>query len=311
MNQAQHSTGPSPHAVEATELMARQAAGESIFFLDCRFDLSNPDAGRQAHEASRPVGARYAHLDDDLAASPQATSTDPAFPGRHPLPDRHRWAERVGFWGVTPDTHVVTFDAHGSPYAARAWWMLRWLGHTRVQVLQGGWPAWVAAGGAQAQGPLPGPQPQAAYPATPLPSMPTVDAASVAQHLGTYVVVDARAPDRFRGENETLDPAAGHIPGALNHCFRDNLDAEGRFKPAEALRRLWGDRLGGVSWQGAPHPDDHVWRTDIVQQCGSGVTACQNILALMLAGGPVTSLYVGSWSEWSADPNRPRAVGGD
>jgi thiosulfate/3-mercaptopyruvate sulfurtransferase len=285
--------------IDATEAIALvQAAaqgGAACVLLDTRFELSDPSAGERAHAASHPVGSLYAHLDRDGAGPPTGSPRSAAFTGRHPLPSRTALAATVGRWGIQPSTQVITFDSHGSSYAARWWWLLRWLGHDKVTVLNGGLAAWVAAGGAmtdQATAVVA----QAPYPALPA-GMPTVDVQAIAQPSTRMRLIDARAADRFAGQNETIDPVAGHMPGALNRCFRDNLDAQGHFKTVEALRSEWAPLLA------APEG------TTIVQQCGSGVTACQNIAAVMHAGGPVTALYAGSWSEWSADASRPLALG--
>jgi thiosulfate/3-mercaptopyruvate sulfurtransferase len=285
-----------PVLIEAVEAIQAAARGDDILLLDCRFELSDVSAGERAHVASHPNGAVYAHLDRDLSSPKGNNPLDPNFSGRHPLPDPAAWAATVARWGVKQSTTVVCFDAHGSPYASRAWWLFRWLGHAKVMVLNGGLDAWVRAGGAISTQATP---PRAA--AAPMPmqtaGMPVIDAPTLMARLSALRLIDARGADRFRGENETMDPIAGHIPGAVNRCFRDNLAADGRFKSNEVLTAEWQPLLSGV-------PSEHL-----VQQCGSGVTACQNILALMHLGHPPTTLYPGSWSEWSADPKRPRATG--
>jgi thiosulfate/3-mercaptopyruvate sulfurtransferase len=191
---------------------------------------------------------------------------------------------------------VVTYDAQGGPYAARAWWLLRWLGHAEVAVLDGGWAAWQAAGGEVSTTTAPTSS-AAPYPAQP-PAMPTIDVTALQARLGQVRILDARAPERFRGEVEPLDPVAGHIPGAANRLFKLNLQADGRFKPAGDLRAEF-DRQ--VSF-GSP-------AAEVVHQCGSGVTACHNLLAMAHAGLEGSVLYPGSWSEWCADPARPVARG--
>lgn len=271
-----------------------------IVLLDCRFELSDPTVGERAYAQAHARGALYAHLDRDLSSPRAPDPRSPSFTGRHPLPSREAFSATLGRWGITPATDVVCLDAHGCPYAARAWWLLRWMGHSRVRVLDGGWQAWLDAGG-PVDDARPVVQATQAYPSMP-PAMPHIDASNLLSKLEKLTIVDARSADRFRGENEILDPVAGHIPGALNRNFRDNLDAAGRFKPADQLRKEWDALLEQAS---AGRPGS----TDVVQQCGSGVTACQNLLALMHAGGPVTTLYPGSWSEWGADPARPRATG--
>ena len=213
--------------------------------------------------------------------------------GRHPLPSREQAAALFGSLGVAPGVQVVAYDAQGGPYAARAWWLLRWLGHREVAVLDGGWQAWQAAGGAveTAVHARPGGAP---YPMRDA-AMPTVATADVLAGLGRLALVDARAPERFRGDVEPLDPVAGHIPGARLRFFKDNLGADGCFKPAAQLR---------AEFEAMALPPDAV-----VHQCGSGVTACHNLLAMEHAGLPGSRLYPGSWSEWCADPSRPVARG--
>lgn len=272
-------------------------ADTDLLILDCRFNLAQPDAGEAAWRAAHLPGARCAHLERDLSGPKQAAGTA-AFNGRHPLPSLDALADTLRHWGVHADTRVVALDDAGGMFAARAWWLLRWVGHTRVQVLDGGWPAWLAAGGATtAEAPparAPGtfvPRPQAGW------VWRADELQAALPELGAKrQLIDARAPDRFRGENETLDPVGGHIPGALNRFFQLNL-IDGRFKPAALLREEFTALLQGTDPQAAVH------------QCGSGVTACHNLLAQAHAGLPMGALYAGSWSEWCADEARPRAVG--
>ncbi len=274
--------------ITAEALMARLAGGHPPVLLDCSFDLADPSAGRRAWLAAHLPGAHYLHLDEDLSGA--KTGTQP-FPGRHPLPERAALAHRLGMLGIGAATPVVAYDAQGGPYAARAWWLLRWLGHDDVAVLDGGVAAWCAAGGAlTAQPPEPAP---ADYPLRGA-AAPTIDRAALRAALGRTNLVDARAPERFRGEVEPLDAAAGHIPGARNRFFKDNLLADGRFKSASALRAEWQPLVA----RGAP-----------VHYCGSGVTACHNLLAAAHAGLGLGTLYPGSWSEWSADLALPQAMG--
>ncbi len=276
--------------ISAAELRALLAAGTRCVLLDCSFELADPAAGERAYAAGHLPGALYAHLDRDLSG---AKTGGNGRGGRHPLPGREAFAARAGAWGIAPGVPVVCYDAQGMPYAARAWWLLRWLGHDAVAVLDGGMGAWLAAGGvlesaagvARATGPY---APRA-------PAMPTVQADELQHQLGQRPLLDARAPERFRGEVEPLDPVAGHIPGALNRFFKLNLDEAGRFRPAEALRAEFA-----------------VLATDpsrLVHQCGSGVTACHNLLAMEHAGLSGSALYPGSWSEWCADASRPVARG--
>ena len=283
---------PTP-LIRATELRRLLAEGGRPVLLDCSFDLVDAGAGARAFAAGHLPGARYVHLDDDLSGPKSAAG--PVQGGRHPLPARDDFARRVATWGIGPDTPVVVYDAMSATYAARAWWMLRWLGHQPVAVLDGGLQAWQAAGGELLSGDSPPPEADAlAYPVSAEP-LPVVTAERLLREPGRWAVVDARAPERFRGDMEPLDSRAGHIPGARNRFFRDNLDAKGLFLPAETLRTTFS------AW-GVP-------AAQIVHQCGSGVTACHNLLAMEAAGLTGASLYPGSWSEWSADPARPVALG--
>jgi len=257
--------------------------------LDCRHDLANPQAGRAAYDAGHLPGALFASLDHDLAD--HALSADGSFRGRHPLPAVDAFIATLRGWGIDDDTQVIAYDAQGGMYAARLWWMLRWVGHKAVAVLDGGLPAWTALGQPLAtDAPLVAPGNLQQRP----PLVRTVAASDILSQP-QLKVLDARAPDRFRGENETLDPVGGHIPGAANRFFKDNLLPDGRFKPAAQLR----SELGALVAEPA----------SAVMQCGSGVTACHNLLALEVAGLPGAALYPGSWSEWCADPSRPVATG--
>jgi thiosulfate/3-mercaptopyruvate sulfurtransferase len=276
--------------IGAQELMSRLEADPRPVLLDCSFDLADPAAGRRAWTEAHLPDAHYLHLDEDLSGP--KLDAQGRFHGRHPLPDRPALARRFGAIGIGPATPVVTYDAQGGPYAARAWWLLRWLGHSDVAVLDGGMAAWRSAGGAISAAP-PLVQPREPYPYG-AQAMATLDAQAVRAGLGRLHLVDARAGERYRGEVEPLDKAAGHIPGARNRCFRDNLAADGRFKSPAALRAEWSP----LAAQGA-----------LVHYCGSGVTACHNLLALAHAGLGEGTLYPGSWSEWSDDPARPRAKG--
>ena len=275
--------------IAADELLALQAAATPLVLLDCSFDLADTEAGARAHAASHLPNAIYAHLDRDLAGAKTGKN------GRHPLPERAAFATTAGAWGVVPTVQVVTYDAMGAPYAARAWWLLRWLGHNQVAVLDGGSAAWRAAGGSMSAD-APAVRPQPPYPAA-APAMPTVDASTLLARLGQWRILDARAGERFRGDVEPLDPVAGHIPGATLRFFKDNLGEGGRFKPAAQLRTEFEALMAGAG-AGA-----------VVQQCGSGVTACHNLLAMAHAGLGETTLYPGSWSEWCSEPARPVARG--
>jgi len=260
------------------------------FVCDCRHDLANTEAGRSAYREAHVPGARFVHLDEDLSAPLTGRN------GRHPLPDPERFARRVGGLGISNSSQVVAYDASGGYYAARTWWMLRRLGHDAVAVLDGGWDAWLKAGMA-VSALVPEVKPARFVRGAAL--LHSVTAGEIASGLGTGQrrLLDARSPDRFRGENETLDPVAGHIPGAVNRFFKLNLDADGGFKPPSALRQEFNAVIGAR----AP--------SDLIHYCGSGVTACHNLLAMEIAGLPGSRLYPGSWSEWVADPSRPVATG--
>ncbi|MDO6385914.1 sulfurtransferase [Uliginosibacterium sp. 31-12] len=259
--------------------------------LDVRHELSDPQAGRAAYSAGHLPGAFFLHLDEDLSGPKNGSN------GRHPLPDRASFAARLAGLGVNQASQVVIYDAQGSMMAARLWWMLRWIGHQAAAVLDGGMPAWLAAGG-EIKSALP-PARNAGDLIAGESLVGSIDAAGVMSNLAAQdkLVIDARAPDRFRGENETLDAVGGHIPGACNRFFRDNLQADGRFKPAAELRADFTALLGARP------------ASRIIAQCGSGVTACHNLLALEISGLPGAILYPGSWSEWSSDPARPVATG--
>ena len=273
--------------ISATELHTLQRNGGPLVLLDCGFDLADPAAGQRAYDTGHLPQAHYANLDRDLSGAKTGQN------GRHPLPERSMLARRAGQWGIAPGVQVVCSDTQGMPYAARAWWLLRWLGHEAVAVLDGGVQAWQAAGyplSTEAARVAP----QAPY-RTLAAAMPSIDAPALQAQLGRRPILDARAPERFRGETESLDPVAGHIPGAGNRFFKNNLRVDGRFKPADELR---------ADFAALGHAPER-W----VHQCGSGVTACHNLLAMEHAGLKGSALYPGSWSEWCADPRRPVAVG--
>ena len=272
----------------------RRTLGDVVLF-DTSFDLADTQAGERSYRQEHLAGAHYLHLDHDLSGA--KTGPDSRFRGRHPLPAREDFARLMGTLGLTPAKQAVVYDRQGAMFAARAWWLLRWLGHRAVAVLDGGLPAWVAAEGAVTSDVPARAERAAPYPASPVPAMPTIEADALLQRLGRVRLIDARAGERFRGEVEPLDKQAGHIPGALLRFFKDNLQPDGRFKSAEQLRAEWALLLAGA----APE--------QVVQQCGSGATACHNLLAMEHAGWGTTLLYPGSWSEWSSDPSRPIAQG--
>ncbi|KVD40226.1 3-mercaptopyruvate sulfurtransferase [Burkholderia ubonensis] len=277
--------------ISAANLAERLAAAPaSVALFDCRFDLADTGAGETAYAAGHIPGAQYLHLDRDLSGRKTGTN------GRHPLPTRDALVATLIDRGLKQGQQVVAYDAQGGSYAARLWWLLRWLGHDSVAVLDGGLQAWQAAGQpltTETQHPSRGDFRAQA----PLES--TVDAQAVLANLTSHarVVIDARAADRYRGENETIDPVGGHIPGARNRFFKDNLAADGRFKTGHELRETFSALLAGTEPNLA------------ILQCGSGVTACHNALAMEIAGLHGASLYPGSWSEWCADPSRPIATG--
>ena len=261
--------------------------GADILICDCRFDLANPNAGREAYNTGHILGAIYVDLDRDLSAAKTGSN------GRHPLPSPQAWANTKQRLGINPKTTVIAYDNHGSVYASRLWWMLKASGHAHVQVLDGGLSAWNGSIGTIP--PVVTPLKTAIEPQDWIGSV-TVDAMEewLTDSKG-QCVVDARAEDRFRGENETLDPIGGHIPGALNRFFKHNLSA-GQLKSPDALRAEFIALLG------------NTLASDVIHQCGSGVSACHNLLAMEVAGLSGSRLYVGSWSEWCADPKRPVAT---
>ena len=254
--------------------------------IDVRHQLADVGYGERAYAEAHIPGAHFLHCDRDLSGPLTGSN------GRHPLPDPQRLAGRLVEIGVNkPATQVVVYDDAQGMIAGRLWWLLRWLGHDRVAVLDGGWQAWCEAGG-DVSNELPTVRPGSF---TPVQRSFAVDALFVGKMLKSPAMrlIDGRAEDRFRGENETIDPVGGHIPGATNRFFRDNLQADGRFKPARDLSAEWQGVLAGNSAE------------QVVHYCGSGVSACHNILAMEIAGLPGSRLYGGSWSEWCADPQRP------
>ena len=253
--------------------------------FDCRFALTRPESGRQAYAKSHIPGARYAHLNEDLSGPITPAS------GRHPLPDPGLLAGKLGQWGVDRDKQVVVYDDSFGSMAVRLWWLLRWLGHDAVALLDGGFPAWLKQG-RELDADIPEVHPTEFHPAQ-NDSLWVDSAAVLAALQQKRVIIDARAEERFTGFIEPLDKVAGHIPGSLNAPFEDNLDMRGNFLKPEELRAQYESLL-----HGAPPGE-------VIHMCGSGVTACHNLLALELAGLPGGKLYAGSWSEWITDPSRP------
>lgn len=278
--------------IEPAEL-AVHTADTNWVVVDCRFDLTRPEWGAGAYAQGHVSNAIYAHLDRDLSGPVTSTS------GRHPLPSVEAFVATLSRWGVDENVQVVAYDQSNGAHAARLWWLLRWVGHSRVAVLNGGFAAWQQAGLPVSQ------QPGVRQPRNFHPKGAFGGVVSTAEleklqaagglATGERVLVDARAADRFAGQNETIDPVAGHVPGAINHPFARNLDARGRFLPAETLRSQWLEALRGQS------------SSKVIAMCGSGVTACHNLLALENAGLPGAQLYAGSWSEWIRDSARPVA----
>jgi thiosulfate/3-mercaptopyruvate sulfurtransferase len=278
---------PSP-LIDATTL-ASLLGRDDIAVVDCRFDLADTAWGAADYARAHIPGAVYAHVDHDLSAPRTGTN------GRHPLPDVAAARRTLGRLGIDAATHVVACDQESGMYASRLWWMLRWLGHSQVSVLDGGFAAWTAAGLPAASGIET--RTARIFDGQPDPSM--LASADEVRGLITdpaTIIVDARAPERYRGDIEPIDPVAGHIPGAVNRFYQHNLDG-GRFKTRAVLAAEWQPLLHG-------EPATHV-----VCYCGSGVTACHNLLALEVAGLAGARLYAGSWSEWVADPSRPIGKG--
>ncbi|MCS4504981.1 putative thiosulfate sulfurtransferase SseB [wastewater metagenome] len=274
--------------IDTDELLAAPARGDWAV-VDCRFDLADPEAGRRAWQRAHIPGAFHADLDHDLSG-PVTGST-----GRHPLPDPDAlvaWLERHG---IGNETQIVVYDDGPGAMAARFWWLMRWLGHEAVAVLDGGLAAWRDAGGALTDE-TPEPSHRSRYRAHPG-SMPVVGTETLAGTLDGFCVVDARSRERYRGDAEPIDPVAGHVPGALSRPVSANLGDDGRFLPVSELRGQWSQILDRAS--GRP----------VVAICGSGVSACHHVLALAHAGLAEAALNPGSWSEWIRDPNRPVATG--
>jgi thiosulfate/3-mercaptopyruvate sulfurtransferase len=274
--------------IEAGTLQAHHRDPNWII-VDCRFDLSQPDAGHEAYLAGHIPGALYFHLDQDMSAPRNEAING----GRHPLPSRENACRHFARRGIGNGRQVVAYDTAGGMFAARLWWMLRWIGHAQVAVLNGGLGAWETR----------------SYPLQVGPELRPPARLDLNESLTEYIAVetvernvqsklrvhlDARAPDRFLGQNETLDPVAGHIPGAVNRFFKNNLNPDSSFKGATLLRQEF-ERIS----QGKP----------LIHQCGSGVSACHNILAMTYAGLPAGGLYAGSWSEWIEDHSRPVTTG--
>lgn len=270
----------------STEELAEKLGTPGWVIVDCRFDLAQKDWGFEEYQKAHIPGAVYAHMNKDLAG-PVTEQT-----GRHPLPDPQRMAERLGGWGIGSDTQVVVYDTSNGAYAARLWWLLRFLGHPAVAVLDGGFPIWLHEGRPVSSGIES--NPPACFVGKPDWSMVApVDEVERIRQDPAYRLIDARSAERFRGENETIDPVAGHIPGAINRFYGLNLSPEGVFLPADTIREQFAELLAGT-------PPENT-----VLYCGSGVTAAHLLLAMEFAGIHGAKLYPGSWSEWIRDGKRP------
>jgi len=269
--------------ITANQLEEIINSGENVLLCDCRFDLTNPEAGRKAYEESHMLGAIYVDLDQDLSG-PKTGSN-----GRHPLPSPEAWAQTKTRLGISANTLVVAYDKQGSVYASRLWWMLKATGHAHVRVLDGGLDAWNGPMGSVPRQPTPSSHPQ-----SPMPYFGLALVDELISNIASKknIVLDARSNDRFHGENETIDPIGGHIPGAINHFFKNNLSATS-FKAPKQLYQQYLELLGTTK------------ASEVIHSCGSGVSACHNLLAMEAAGLKGSRLYVGSWSEWCSDPDRP------
>ena len=278
--------------VSVAQLQELTASGQPFMLFDCSFDLMNPSAGEAAYRESHIPGAVYVHLDRDLSDKTGGGVNG----GRHPLPSREKFAAWLGSIGFSNEMQAVVYDRQGVNYAGRLWWMLKWVGHDNVAVLDGGLQAWQATEAITSE--VDALRPPATFKLG-LEKAQLVMTTTVEKQLGrpAQTIVDARAAPRFRGEVEPLDPVAGHIPGALNRPFAQNIGADGKFKPAAVLKAEFEALLAGRD------------PASVVHHCGSGVSAIPNVIAMELAGLGHTALYAGSWSEWSADATRPFAQG--
>lgn len=269
--------------------LAAHATDSTWLIVDVRHQLADTAYGQRVYAEGHIPGAVFLHCDADLSGLMCGTN------GRHPLPSPEKLAARLGEIGVGAETQVVVYDDAQGMIAGRLWWLLRWLGHDKVAVLDGGLPAWLAAGG-QLTTVLPHSE-HASFMARVRDALVDADYVQDFLEKSHIYLVDARSPDRYRGENETIDPVGGRLPGAVNRFFRENLQADGCYKPADQLRAEWLAALAGTA------PDQ------VVHYCGSGVSACHNILAMEIAGLPGSRLYAGSWSEWCTQSSRPMAQG--
>ena len=285
--------------ISVAQLQGLHNTGQAFMVFDCSCDLMNPESGPAMFSQARIPGAVYAHLDNALSAKGPRAQTGAMSGGRHPLPARENFALWLASVGFANHMQAVVYDRNGANYCGRLWWMLKWLGHDNVAVLDGGLQAWQAAALPTDSGEAPPPKAAATAFAVHAPLVKLVDVREVEQGLktGGQHIVDARGAPRYRGETEPIDPVAGHIPGALNRPFNQNLGADGFFKPAAVLRAEFEAVLGQRD------------ASKVVHHCGSGVSAVPNILAMEVAGLGRTALFAGSWSEWCSDPARPVAQG--
>jgi thiosulfate/3-mercaptopyruvate sulfurtransferase len=270
--------------------LAGQLDRGDLMLFDCRFELGNVSWGEREYAAAHLPGAQYLHLDRDLSGPITERS------GRHPLPDPHDFARRLGARGVGEHCQLIAYDQGNGAHASRLWWLARWIGLPHVAVLDGGFAAWRAAGLPLTQA-VPQPAPARLSANVNESAWLTSEVVDELRLRPGQLIVDARGAERFAGRNETIDPIAGHVPGARNHPFADNLGPDGKFLSAAQLRRRWEVVLGSLP------------PSAVIAMCGSGVTACHNLLALEHAGFHGARLYAGSWSEWIRDPRRPIGKG--
>lgn len=278
--------------ITVQELAAERQSAMPLVILDCCSELSDPDAGRRAYESAHIPGAHHVSMQEGLSGLRTGRN------GRNPLPEPHVFLQAMSSLGIGGDTQVVAYDHSGGLYAARLWWMLRWIGHEAVAVLDGGLAAWLDAGLPVTMDAPPPPQGASLHVHPSLTQCVSYDDLRSQLAKPRWLVLDARAADRFRGENEVLEAVGGHIPGARNRPFRNNLDAAGFFKPAAQLREEFTAITGKLP------------ASAIVNQCGSGVSACHNLLAMEVASLTGAALYPGSWSEWSVQADAVIATGG-
>ncbi len=272
--------------IEAAQLKNDLESGKDFLLFDCRSDLTNPKAGYESYLDGHIPSAIYVDIDHDLASEKNGQN------GRHPLPSIEQWVKTCASLGITKDSHIVIYDNQSCMYAVRMWWMLRATGHQNVRLLNGGYATWLTAGFASEKTDKQRPNTSALSNVTEATAYKDALLASDLLHnlsSKKFLVLDARSGDRFRGENETLDPVGGHIPGAINRFFKNNLDANGRFKSADVLAKEFKELIGET-------PSE-----SIIHQCGSGITACHNMFAMELAGMKSSMIYPGSWSEWCAE----------